>query len=83
VYRHARTGLVRAEQLANGVILVWSGDLEKISKHEAPPNRHRIAVQLAPRAARHAAWMRAAKAQRMTVTALAYQLLDQAAGYSS
>jgi hypothetical protein len=81
VYRHVRDSLVHWRQEENGTYFVWERDLDKIRKHEPPADRERIPVQLAPDRERHRAWTRVAKARRISVTELGYQLMDKAAGY--
>lgn len=85
VYRHVKANEVRWQQLTNGVLLVRVDDLARITKHEAPKDRDRIPVQLAPSAKRHRAWTRAARriGGCASVTELAYRLLDEAAGFDA
>lgn len=81
-YRHVKSGAVRSQQEPSGVLLVDERDLALISKHEPPKDRERIAVQLSPTPKRHRAWATLARASQMTVTELAYRLLDKASKFS-
>lgn len=85
VYRHVRDKLVRfIRDPGNGsVIFIRSEDLGRIKKHEPPPDRPRVPVQLSPVVERHRAWARVAKTRKTSVTGLAYELLDHAAGYDA
>lgn len=77
-YRHVKNNEVRWQQdRQSGVLYIDERDLPKISKHEPPKDRVRIVVQLSPTPKRHKAWRDVAKRQDMTVTELAYQLLDK------
>lgn len=81
VYRHVRKDLVSHSTDGHGVRYVWAQHLPLIKKRAAPKDRKRIPVQLAPNAARHAAWAKLAKRRGTKVTTLAAQLMDEASGY--
>lgn len=80
VYRHVAKGLVKTARMSNGAIILPEGELEKISKHEPPVDRKRIAVQLVPNTARHRAWAAKACEYGISVTELCYRLMDRASG---